>query len=410
VAPVPEDDLRELGGSNLTDPDFPRRNAPPPDPDVRHVRSRYRLFRRDPDTDLWACACGRESCRRDARTWEALSGAYQLWVVPSELGLLDRVVRVLRATGAHFGTAPGVGAAAPAAPAAPAVVANYSDLSRAQRDVLLAGKPHGLRRVVPRTAEPLVRRGFLVAQSNPDLRPPDDWYRLTDAGLRARRALESEERYRNEVAGPPPSTPPAGSVTDYSDLGPEERAALLGPPGPTLPTQAILDALVERGLLKEDRFNPGVYLLTGAGMRARRLLATEEVPDSPGTSEPRAPRTWRLGDPDPDEDGLEVVDCEGDVWRRHGGRWNLVEWASRHPVHSHDSGTTWSEVREYAPLTERLHRDPKRARPADCLQVPMATLLETVQRFLGGTGSLSDLRRARLVASRALGDSWRASR
>lgn len=317
MTPVPDADLRELGGSNLTDPDFPRRGAAP-DPDVRFVRSRYRLFRRYPGTDLWACACGRESCWRNTKTWADLSGAYQLWAVSSEL--LDRLVPVLRWTGAHFGTAPGVEPAPwsevlDCGPARPAVVSNYSDLSAAQRSVLLGRR---------------------------------------DASR--------------------------------------------------IPSRATVQSLAERGLLKEDRFNPGEYLLTAAGTRARRLLSAGEDPDPPGISEPRAPRTWRLNDPDPGEEGLEVADCDGDVWRRHGGRWSLVEWASGQPVHPDDESSTWSIVVEYAPLTERLHRDLKRGRPTESsFREELAELHAAVSLFFVGRASLPELRKARAAATRALG-------
>lgn len=321
MTPIPAADLRELSGASLSDPDFPRGASAPPGPEVVHVRSRYRLFDRVLETgSWWTCSCGRDACRADPRSWADLSAAYALWAVPPELP--DRLVPVLRWTGGHFGTAPSVKATAPA------TVSNYSDLSAAQRSVLLAGQPHERRCVSLRTAEALVRRGLLVADPvDPNLLLFDCWHRLSEAGLRARRMLEAGE-----------------------------------------------------------------------------------VPDPPGISAARRPRTWGAGSPDPGEEGLEVVDCDGDVWRRSGGRWYLVEWVSGQPMYVGDDGTTWSGVLDYAPLTERLRRDPKRARPADCLQAPMATLLETVQWFLNGTGSLSDLRRARLAAARALGDSRRATR
>lgn len=400
MTPVPEDDLRELGGSNLTNPDFPRGASAPPGPDVRFVRSRYRLFRRDPGTDLWACACGRESCRRDARTWEVLSGTYHLWAVPPEL--LDRLVPVLRWTGVHFGHAPGVEPAPwsevlDCGPAQPAVVSNYSDLSQTQRNVLL-GRLDVSRIPSRATFESLVVRGLMAQNpANPV------HYLITAAGMRARRMLEA-----GEVPDPPGiselRTPRTPRIWRLDDPEPTEEGLVL---------RDRRDVLWRRHVTAEDdgRWSSRMRDGTWVGDSDWRSLTNY----APLTEEPRwspAPRTWRLGDPDPGEDGLEVVDCQGDVWCRRGGRWDLVEWAFGGRVSREVAGfgSTWSEVLEYAPLTERLHRDPKRARPADCLQVPMSELLETVQRFLGGTGSLSDLRRARLAGSRALGDSRRASR
>lgn len=159
----------------------------------------------------------------------------------------------------------------------------------------------------------------------------------------------------------------------------------------------------------EDRVYPGNYLLTVAGMRARAALERGEVPDPPGISGPRAPRTWGADDPEPAEDGLEVADRDGDVWRRHGGRWLLVEWASGRPVTrslSEDGAAVWSEVREYGPLTERLHRDLKRARPAEAdrpdFREELVELHGAVSQFFTGRASLRDLRRARDAAARVL--------
>ena len=308
---VTEDDLRELGPATLPDPDFPRWRGVRPAPDVRFVRSRYRLFRRHSLDGSWVCQCGLARCDRRRRSWEELSDVHDLWLVP--VADARRVVRVLRVVGAHFGGDPDPDPT-------PAVVSNYSDLTDPQREALLAGLPGARRRVS----------------------------RLTG------------------------------------------------------------DALVGRGLLHDSYAQPGQgwYLLTEAGLRARRALLRGEVPDPPGLS---GPRVWFAGDPDPGEDGLEVVDCQGDVWRRRGGRWFLAEWASGRPVPrsvSEDGATGWSEVREYAPLTERLHRDPKRARPAVAappdFREELARLHDVVSLFFTGRASLHDLRTARHAAGRAL--------
>lgn len=335
------DDLRELGPEALTDPDFPRRGGALPAPDVRFVRTRYRLFKRDSRDGAWVCQCGLVYCRRRRYSWQELSGAYALWLVP--VADARRVVRVLRATGVHFGAAPdrpscpcechdGCGHVHPFAPcacrardeaasAAPAVVSNYSDLTDLQREALLKGAPNSARRVARPTA----------------------------------------------------------------------------------------DALLRRGLVMEDRVYPGNYLLTVAGMRARAALERGEVPDPPGLSGSRAPRTWGADDPEPAEDGLEIADRDGDVWRRHGGRWLLVEWASGRPVTrslSEDGAAGWSEVREYGPLTERPRGDRKRARPAEAdrsdFREELAELHGAVSQFFTGRASLRDLRRARDAAARAL--------
>jgi hypothetical protein len=337
-------DVRELGPEALGDPDFPRRGDARPDDDVRFVRTRYRLFKRSRGDGAWVCQCGQASCARRRWTWEELSGAYHLWIVP--VADARRVVRVLRAVGVHFGAAPdpcpcecheGYGyvhphapcacrayrtpdEAAPVASATPAVVSNYSDLSAVQRGVLLLGPVDGRRWVPPTTRNPLIRRGLL---------------------------LDDEE----------------GSRT-------------------------------------------GCYLLSEAGLRARRAVVRGEVPDPPGVSAPRAPRTWGAGDPEPREDGLEVVDRDGDVWRRRDGSWWAVEWNTGQSVRADADSSSWAEVWEFAPLTERLTRDPKRARPAGAnrpdFREELAELHAVVSQFFTGHASLGDLRRARNAAGRAL--------
>jgi hypothetical protein len=208
---------------------------------------------------------------------------------------------------------------------------------------------------------------------------------------------------------PDPNQTPA-VVSNYSDLTDPQREALLaGLPGARRRVPRLTgDALVGRGLLHDSYAQPGQgwYLLTEAGLRARRALERGEVPDPPGLS---GPRVWFAGDPDPAEDGLEVADCEGDVWRRRGGRWFLAEWGSGRPVPrsvSEDGATDWAEVREYAPLTERLHRDPKRARPAEDarpdFREELAGLHDVVSLFFTGRASLLELRAAQRAARRTL--------
>lgn len=325
MTPVPDaDDLRELDGASLTDPHFPRwrddRTSPPPpprDPAARFARSRYRLFRRVfGAADRWVCVCGREACRTGARTWAQLRAAHPLWMVPPEL--VDRTLEVLRRTSVHYASAP-----VSAATAGP-VVSSYSDLSRAQREALLAGRPGEVRRLAAPTGAALARLGLLRESYT---RPGSGWYLLTPAGLRARAALEAGE-----------------------------------------------------------------------------------VPDPPGTP---TRRTWTAEDPEPAEDGLEVADRDGDVWRRRGGRWDLVEFrGARIPREDRPEEAPWSEVRQYAPLTERPRRDQKAGRPdpLDVLRVPLAAIEGAVRGFLYGEGSLTDLRRARLAAHRALDASRRMPR
>lgn len=123
---------------------------------------------------------------------------------------------------------------------------------------------------------------------------------------------------------------------------------------------ALLDLLSTEGV---------VYSLSGQGELLGSTEPTGERP-APPSFDPSAPpeeagwlltRTW-AGEDEPAEEGLELVDRDGDVWRRLGpDSWAVVRRSDGYLPSSPDP-EPWDVVRGYAPLTD-LRPPPAPGRP-----------------------------------------------
>lgn len=69
----------------------------------------------------------------------------------------------------------------------------------------------------------------------------------------------------------------------------------------------------------------------------------------------RPPRRWVSGDPEPLDEGLTLVDDDGDSWRRHDALWYCVRFRGQDVSEAVDDdgrvGLPWPSVLCYAPLT-----------------------------------------------------------